>query len=319
MNALNLRVIPDYHCTNPELYGSGIIGWTNYSNHLSDFVAHKTTYNAGLTGTRKLEIQTASLIPGYAQRRKQAGLYRIELDEKAYIALAKWQALKCIIKQAFPKSQHKIMLEAAGSLYYTRALKRNWECLSALISYAMAFITENSTVLQSVGGMPTTFPTQLSTLASEMMVIYGNFKNSEQEIEIKTAEKTIANNLVYEHLMDMFKDGQVIYKNNYAVRNLFVFDHVLELVRGSSNVEKEFTIPAGESKTIKKIVAYSSVANIGTVPLYVCAGSNVCVPESSILVPADASVVVPEDSSTITVTNSSATTKGKFTARVVQK
>ncbi len=58
---------------------------------------------------------------------------------------------------------------------------------------------------------------------------------------------------MYQNLLDMFEDGQKIFRNSAATRNRFIYDRVFELIGGGTISDsagydvEDFVIPAGSS------------------------------------------------------------------------
>lgn len=308
-----------YNCKQAEVYTVASIGWSSCSDHLSSFAAANTRYTSSLINTRRLELQAAMTMPSPNQHYQLMETSRSLLVELAPAALTDWQFLKSYIKKSFPIRDHKTMFAAAGEQHYRKAAQNNWEELSTLMIQGLQFIVTNASVLQSTGGMPSTFQAGFTTKMTNMAPVYQQFKKAEQDSQIMTSAKITANNGVYTNLIDMFKDGQLIFKKEPRIKEKFIFDHVLEIVSGSGNVVKEYTIAAGESKTFKKVVAHSTIENIGNVTLYVCVGTAACVPATSTILLPGASTIVPEDNPVLTITNPDTAKKGICTVRIVQK
>jgi len=232
-----------YPCTQGELYACCYIGWKSYGNNLARFTNFKGFYTA-LFGTARVgEVDAAKALPDEQTRDEVAETLRILLIDKGTECTDGWQQLKRYIASAYPDELQKPKLEAAGSDYYREATNENWEDLSLLMQAGSNFIGNNTADLTANNNMPLTFQNDFNTLKTDYDALYLDFKNAEQIAFTLTENKINANNAIYDKLIEMFLDGQQIYKKEPATMKQFVFESVLELVSspGSSGLKGTVT------------------------------------------------------------------------------
>ena len=78
--------------------------------------------------------------------------------------------------------------------------------------------------------MPATFAPAYTTDSTNYANKMQQFLDSEEQGIIDTNAKITANNQVYTTLINMFKDGQEIFKSQDQIKRQFVFDTVLGLI-----------------------------------------------------------------------------------------
>ncbi len=228
-------LIKKYNCGQQELYAVCRLGWDACSDNLADFTAFKSKYDAPFIAARLAEIDAAEALPDEEQRTEDARTFRIELKELATAALAYWQKLKRYITDAFPASQVEVKLDAAGQAHYAKAGKDDWNAVARLMLDGNTFITDNSATLQAGGNMPAAFAGDFEDARDDFDDKLTEFLEASQSSEVSTQTKITANNDIHAKLMNMFLDGQEIYKTDEAVKKLFTFEQVLLTVAGPGN------------------------------------------------------------------------------------
>jgi hypothetical protein len=94
------------------------------------------------------------------------------------------------------------------------------------------FITQHNAELEANQNMPATFITHFDTEYNKFMALLTTFQQSTEKIGVDTNLKIDANNKIYDSLMEVCYDGQIIFKNNEPVKDMFTFAHVLSIVSG---------------------------------------------------------------------------------------
>jgi hypothetical protein len=242
----------NYHTTQPELYTVAETGWNSLEEKLPDFFNFKNKYDAQFLADRRTELAVADDLPDEQARYADVEVAEVTMKEKAKVARAKWQMLKRYIIDAFPVSNQKARLEEAGSLNYEGASANNWELVKELMKSGSQFITTHLAELTANNNMPAGFQLIFDTAKGEFNTALSGFLTKTELAVIATQTKIIANNLVYDKLINMMDDGKEIFKEDEAVRKQFVFDEVLALIKltisDSAGYETEdFEIPAGTS------------------------------------------------------------------------
>ena len=212
----------DYKCKQVELYAVLRIGLVSYREHIPEFANFKGKYNPAWGNTFETEINAAATLPSFQQRDEKSETARIILGEKAAQCSNKWQDLKRYIADVDDWANlQKPKLEAAGSTLYKEASRQNWEVMKGLLQTAQTFINNNTPELKANGNMPNPFPNQFDTLKQDYEALYDDFIDKTQDQEDETDEKIIENNRLYKKLIQMFLDGQAIYRYNAALRERF--------------------------------------------------------------------------------------------------
>lgn len=219
--------LPIYHCTQSELYICCRLGFTSCSENLAAFTAFKSKYTPAYITTNLAAVDAAENMPGNQARSAQSETYRLELVELANTCRSNFQNLKRYIDEAFAPAMQKPQYEAAGQQYYEKASQNNWAALTSLNTYADNYIAANTATLSSAGYMPPTFATKYTTDRDAFAAKHLQFMNQEEQDEEGTQAKIIANNDIYNSLINMCLDGQEIFKNDTAKYKQFVFAEIL--------------------------------------------------------------------------------------------
>lgn len=220
-----------YNCGQEEFYAVALLGWNSYLENTPDFTNHLTTYTTAYGNAQKTAVTAASDMPDAQQRDEVSESLRVQLEVAAEACLIQWKNLESYILHSFPENLHKAKLEGAGSTHYEAAAGNDWEEVEALMKSGKQFITANNAAL-TAGGMPTAFPATFNTVKTNFETVYSAFEDAQQDNEELRDQKINANNSVFESLMQMFDDGQKIYRTNPAKRERFTFTKILELVSG---------------------------------------------------------------------------------------
>lgn len=219
-----------YNCTQAELYAVARTGWASYSANLAAFEAFRGYYDAAYATAALAAIDAAEALPDAQARYANTEVYRTELAALADACLARWQTLKRYILTSFPVPAQKARLEEAGSLRYEKAANYNWEELRMMNVSAINFLTTHDAALSAGNNMPAAFPGNYSVDVEAYANKMQQFLNSEEQGIIDTNTKITANNALHTTLMNMFKDGQEIFKSQDQIKRQFVFDTVLGLI-----------------------------------------------------------------------------------------
>jgi hypothetical protein len=219
-----------YPCSQPALYAVARTGWGAYQRYLSHFSAYRGYYDASFGNAALAVIDTTEAIPDLQARYANTEVYHIQLKHQCNTCLARWQSLKRYITSSFPPSIHKARLEEAGALRYRKARNYNWEELQTMNVSAISFINNHQAALLAHNNMPPTFAAAYSADTAAFSAKLEQFISSEQNSYAATDAKISANNAVYTQLINMFKDGQEIFRGQEGIRRQFVFNKVLALI-----------------------------------------------------------------------------------------
>lgn len=124
-------------------------------------------------------------------------------------------------------------MQQAGKWFYAEATNDDWEKLSAMMFAGKLFIAEYSAELILNDNMPVGFEAAYLADYDVFELAYDAFMKKTEQKEELSSDKIEANNSIYKLLMEMFFDGQHIFRKNAAIRERFTFVKVKELVSSS--------------------------------------------------------------------------------------
>lgn len=257
-----------YTCSQSELYAICAIGWTSYNENQPDFEAFKTIYTAAYGTDALSEVDAAQNLPGFQERNEAAETANIQMVQAHAECILKWKSLRSYIKSSFPSELQKPKVEAAGYDHYAKAANKNWDQTMLLLTAGQHFI-DNNTAALTAGGMPAAFAADYATAKSAFGDLYIQFTDFEQDEEEGTDAKIVANNAIYQKLISMFEDAQIIYEHNASKRERFIFAQVKAMITtkpGSGTVPADSVFIFGkvlDADTLNPI----SNASVNTTPV----------------------------------------------------
>jgi hypothetical protein len=223
-----------YPCTMAELYTICRMGWNSFIANIAVFSNFLTTYTAQFGQDALDEIDAAEAMPEFQERNEATELALVDLKQAGKKSLFHWKSLKRYIRVSFPEEDHKAMWESAGEDHYEMANQKNWGELRNMLTAGQNFIVANTALLVA-GGMPATFAASYAGSRTIYNDALTNFTNLELDEVEGTDQKVIANNLLYNRLMDMFEDGTHLFEDVPAKRERFVFTHLKEIITNPGN------------------------------------------------------------------------------------
>jgi hypothetical protein len=227
------RPEPDYECKQNELYSIALMGWKSFMDQQPEFEAYNTLYTAAYGAAMRDAVMNAKQMPDNFQRRDVHKTLRTKLKAVTEHVLIKWQQLDSFIQEGFAEANYESKKLAAGYAYYNAAANDDWKSADSLLGDATTFISEHIAALTS-GGMPATFEGEFGLLKTSFETLYEEFTDAEQDGPEQTDAKLAANNELHKNLMKMFKDGKKIFRHSAAVKQRFIFTHLLKLISGGS-------------------------------------------------------------------------------------
>ena len=222
-----------YSCTQELLYTISTACWNSCSNYQTDFAAFKALYTPAFIAAAIQQVKDAQALPDSRQAIATRRAARLDLIEASDAVKNNWQMLKVYITQAYSKEAAPAMLEGAGASLYRKASANNWSAVRSLIDAANSFIAQNLSTLTDDANMPETFPAIFQTDGDDFVNRSATYFDIDNAKKMAVTQKIDANNAIYESVISMLKDGQQIFKNNVAVKNLFVFDQQLATHKGA--------------------------------------------------------------------------------------
>ncbi len=103
------------------------------------------------------------------------------------------------------------------------------------IDAANSFITQNLNDLTDNANMPETFPGVFQSAGENFVNLSITYFEIDNAKKMVVTQKIEANNAIYESVISMLKDGQQIFKDDVAIKNLFVFDQQLATRKGAGS------------------------------------------------------------------------------------
>lgn len=223
------RPTANYNASQAELYAILLIVWKSCIDFIARFTAHNTIYDIAYVTGMQTKIAQAKALPGKEQRDRIKEEAHNAMETKGGTLVNFWQRLETYINKTLPRDNRKTKLQAAGSGDYAEATNNNWDKLVEMSEDALEFIADVTAEL-TTAGMPANFVADYTAALADFVVSYDTFTSAEQGNKEGTDEKVEENNELYDMAMDMMKDGQVIFYQEPATRERFVFATVKEIV-----------------------------------------------------------------------------------------
>ena len=219
-----------FNCTQGELIAVAEKGWNSYLQRLTGFSSYRGYYDELYATNALAAVNAANILPDAQSRYANVEVYRVELTHIADTCLGNWQTLKRYTLTSFPADTTKARLEEAGSDRYEKARNYNWDEVKRLNTSGATFIATHTAALSAGNNMPATFEDTYNDAVEAFNAKYLQFIGEEEAAYNATELKVTACNGVYTTLINMFKDGQEIFKNVEGIRRQFTFDIVLGLI-----------------------------------------------------------------------------------------
>lgn len=237
-----------YGCSQQSFYTVAAIVWANYNTNILKFTAFKAKYNPAYSVTALLALTAAKLLPNQETRNAMPESVRIALLPLGDKCLANQRKLKSYIEEAYPTTA-STMLASAGNKSYKAASHEGWEEMNTMITDADLFIGNNTSTLEMAGtNMPTAFVATYTTDKTAFETQYKSYLLTSQATTGDTSDKMKANNKVYNTMMAMLKDGQLIFEADENRKAIFTFATVLGNVTGNGTTGMRTTVVDSISK-----------------------------------------------------------------------
>ncbi|MCX6350304.1 MAG: hypothetical protein NTX03_00400 [Bacteroidetes bacterium] len=267
-----------YRCSIAALYQSTILICGSAKSRIADFQNYKQKYDIPFFDAILAKVAAAKLLPDYQARQEQSELDYLHLCEQLNTNTTLWQNLKSYIRDAFPESEQKIRLEAAGASHYTAASSKDWEAASALLLAANNFINDNDIALEANQNMPVSFKGNFAAQYTAFSSKLTAYQDAAEQIKIDTRAKIQANNSIYKDITNVCADGQQIFKTDSTLKDQFVWDTVLKLTTGTgstglrgtvTNVITSQPVTTGGSITTNPPTKVATIQSDGTYELLI--------------------------------------------------
>jgi hypothetical protein len=262
-----MNEVKNYNCTKELLYTISRGCWNSCNDYQTDFAAFKALYTPEYIASAIQAVNDARALPDSRQAVADRRAARVALADAAYDVKLKWQTLKAYIMQAYPKNVAPAMLEGAGASLYKKAGDNNWSTVRSLIDAANTFMANNLDALTADGNMPVGFPVTFSEAGISFINLSVTFFEMDNAKKMIVNQKIEANNVIYASVIIMLKDGQQIFKEDVAVKKLFVFDQQLATRKGagsasfSGNIKNESKLPVVGASIVSSQLGYQAITN----------------------------------------------------------
>lgn len=224
-----------YHCSQPDFYSAGRMVIRAAIRKQPELALVKPKYDLPYFNSLLTELAAAEALPDEDFRAAVVKAIKLECETAATKCLNTWQLLKGYIEDAedFKGAMQKIALEAAGSKKYQAASGFDWESVTGLMASGIQFFTDNTAQLTANGNMPPVFIATFTNVAAAFQLALSYFQDQEELREQETQAKITANNTLYDKIIQLCKDGKRAFRNDEALREQFVWEKVLYIIRGA--------------------------------------------------------------------------------------
>jgi hypothetical protein len=217
------------------LYTVCLAAWNLCSQNLLKFSTLRSFYTKAFISGAVNAVQAAKQLPSTRQTIAGCKEARINLVSATRQVRTNWQVLKVYIIKAFEEDLVETKLDAAGAALYARASADNWSAVRSLIDTANIFIASNLAELTANGNMPADFQTTFKDSGDACIDLSVIYSKANMEKEAATSVKMDANNAIYASVMEMLKDGQLIFKDDVMMKRQFTFDYLVKMHRGEGS------------------------------------------------------------------------------------
>jgi hypothetical protein len=255
------KVVSKYRCKQAELYEVVSVILLSLRELLVYFTAFKPKYTSGFVDSLEAELKAVMSLPDYDQRRANQIVVRELAVEQLLAVRHGLNSLRAYIRSAYKnEAVRRAKEKEAGFEKYKSAMKCNWEALKDILYKCKMFLVNNEVALMENDNMPSGFKAHFDALADGMIAQIPAVLNTRENNEEKTQTKIAANNVLFDKIMDVCEDGNVVFSQDKAKYDQFVFAQVLKLVTppgaaGMKGVIKDVvsSVPlAGAMVTIKQ-------------------------------------------------------------------
>jgi len=231
---------PNYNDPQDELYTGEQMTITNFENNLVEFTDYKPKYNAAYVVSLKAELAAARAIPDLVQRVNDNEGLRVQLmrrlkAEEGSMVVAEGEKnlgkLRSYITTAYTdKLLRKARLSESGLDEYELVMRYNWEKVVTVLESGKEFIVKYETDLLAGDNMPPGFKLVFDTMADSITVDVNAYLIEREQLKVVTQSKIVANNNLHTRNNEIRRDGQEIFKRNPAMKALFVWESIMDIV-----------------------------------------------------------------------------------------
>ncbi|MEZ4804396.1 MAG: carboxypeptidase-like regulatory domain-containing protein [Bacteroidia bacterium] len=211
------------------------MGWETCSQHIDEFNKFKPLYTPEYIQERKEEIIKVRRMPDNSGRSALREILRHKLLKKIKECTSAWLKVKSHLIEAFKdKIERESMISLIGHDLYPKVIRNQYDIIQKFMQSASEFITEYKSILVLNNNMPPEYEQEFKNLILEYDKLYGEYLETLKNRSDFTIEVAESHNKLYTDLINMFRDGKIIFKDNPSVRRLFVFKTNLGFIGGTN-------------------------------------------------------------------------------------
>ena len=261
---------PKFNCPQEGLYAVADLGCDMLTDNLSVFNKFSPSYDANFIDGLRTQTADASVMPGETNRAGKKRSMRVSLHKAKTSALKEWQHLKAYVEKAWPDPvmQKAKLSEAGSNLYRLATGGSDWAMVNKLMANGLLFITENDKALKENKNMPDDFVKTYQDKTDTFALMFKSYSGTGSTNEIQSNAKRLANNNVYEQVIQVCKAGQKIYKGESTMQKQFAFTQMLKKVGYGGTAGITFTLTYGKTKlavveadAVSTDLKYSGIGN----------------------------------------------------------
>ncbi len=261
---------PKFSCPQEGMYAVGQLACDLATAKMANFQQLSPAYTPALITALRAQIASADAMPGEYNRAGRRRVVKVDLLNAKDTALNEWQVLKGFIIKTWPDpAMQAAKLSTAGaSLYGLAAGKSQWANAAKLLQIGDLFISENSRELEQNNVMPDTFAVAYREKLNLFISLWNQYSQTNSNNEAQSNNKRLANNEVYDKIIQICKDGRRIFKGNSSMQKQFAFTQMLGKVGygGTAGIRVLFTygpnnLPIADVDAVSTDLKYAAISN----------------------------------------------------------
>jgi hypothetical protein len=230
-------------CSQPDLYQICLLIALSCKSKIADFALFSAAYTLTFVDAIIAAIEQAEQLPGEEARAEQHKMLNKKLGPISKEGLNLWQYLKRYIAKMYPDSpeMQRTAWQAAGWNFYDS--NNAWPETKACLKAGSEYIKLHRAELLANDNMSEDFEERYNAQMELFQTTYTSFLAAEQASVVGTDAKITANNGIYDRIITVCLDGQVIFEGNDTLQGQFSFEKVSQLIshQGPSAVKFHVT------------------------------------------------------------------------------
>lgn len=228
-----------YKCSQPVFYTVSQMILEATKARIARFTAFSPAYTSAWVDDQLTALEAARDLKDNQARGAVSEKLNADLFAAAAECRLQWQMLRRYIEKpnAFPPAHVKATLEEAGWLHYDAAGRNDWEKVTSLMNAGRTFLLDanNITALTANNNMPAGFPAQYNAAFTPFKALHIQFLQATQSSGLGTVSKIVANNAVYDVVIDICKDAPLIFAKEAVTLKEYTWSTVQSIVDAQIN------------------------------------------------------------------------------------